>query len=40
MIAFIFIFIIIGTAGRTELENENQEEVYRDDDEKWIFGMF
>lgn len=40
MAIFIFIFILIGSKERVTKENENQEEVYKDDDKNWIFGMF
>lgn len=40
MVIFLLISILIGSKGRVVEKNEKQEEVYKDDDKNWIFGMF
>ena len=38
-IAFVIAFIIIGQGGRN-LSKEEEDNLYKDDDKKWILGMF
>lgn len=38
-IAFVIAFIVVGQGGRN-LSKEEDDNLYKDDDEKWILGMF
>ncbi|MCF0147624.1 MAG: hypothetical protein HUJ77_04415 [Clostridium sp.] len=40
MVIFLLVFITMGIKERDNKKNDNQEEVYNDDDSKWILGMF
>ena len=40
MILFIIIFILIGQGGRNIEEENEGDDLYKNDDDKWIWGMF
>lgn len=40
MFIFIVIFIIIGQGGRNIKEDTENDDLYKNDDDKWILGMF
>lgn len=40
MLIFILIFIIIGQGGRNIKEDTENDDLYKNDDDKWILGMF
>lgn len=40
MIVFIIIFILIGQGGRNIKEEDEGDDLYKNDDDKWILGMY
>ena len=40
MVLFIIIFILIGQGGRNIEEENEGDDLYKNDDDKWIWGMF
>lgn len=40
MLIFIIAFILIGQGGRNIKEDSEGDDLYKDDDDKWVWGMF